>query len=129
MANLNTADKWLMVKDIINDWLRDRTMYCGNCDENYHPATFPCCKDPALGTNAKHCKDIMEAIKDLRKVQLNEYASNKEMTFRTTIKLPKRLFALLEQYFANQGRKLFENDKERNQFMRKFPVFSVPEKV
>ena len=121
-----TDDKWKAAHCIINVWLKDKTIYCGNCDANYDKATFPCCDDPVLTDNYGHTKAIVDAIKDQKKTLINEYASNKKKNFRSTVKLPRRLYHTLNQYFRKYKTKLFENEIEVRQFARKFKQFKVP---
>lgn len=126
---IKTHDKWIAAKAVINTWLKDKQIYCGNCDSDYDKNFFPCCSEPILGTNYDHTKAIVEAIKDQKKMALNEYASNRKRTFRSTVKLPKRLYHILNRYYKNHGTKLFENQWEMRQFARKFKMFKVPVKI
>ena len=123
---IRTKNKWTACHALINVWLRDKTIYCGNCDSDYDKESFPCCEEPVLGVNFDHTKAIVEAIKDQKKTLLNEYASNKKKNFRSTVKLPRRLYHLLNQYFKKHHTKLFENEVEVRQFARKFKQFKVP---
>jgi hypothetical protein len=121
--------KWAVVRNLINAWLKDPTLYCGNCDSDYYPNHPPCCEEPVIGDNWKFCKDIVEAVKDRKKNLNNEYAADKKMTLRATITLPKRLLFVLEKFFAGKKEKLFDNRKEMHQFMRRFPQFRMPIKI
>jgi len=127
---IKTITKWDKIREFINIWLRDSRVYCGNCDVDYYKENFPCCNNPELGTNITFTKSIIDAIKDLRKEQHNVYASNKKKSFRTTIKLPKRLYFDLDKFHQEMwGTRLFDKKEELNIFMRKFPQFTVPERV
>ena len=126
---IKTNDKWQAAKALINVWLKDKTIYCGNCDADYDKRFFPCCDEPVLGTNFDHTKAIVEGIKDQKKIALNEYASNKKKNFRSTVKIPRRLYGLLDRYYKNHGTKLFENESEVRQFARKFKMFKVPVRI
>lgn len=126
---IKTHDKWEACHALINTWLRDKTIYCGSCDAEYDEKSFPCCDDPVLATNYEHCKAIVEAIKEQKKTLINEYASNKKKNFRSTVKLPRRLYYILDKYYKDHGTKLFENEMEVRQFARKFKQFKVPVKV
>lgn len=130
MAFVQTYDKWIATKAFINTWLKDKTIYCGNCDSNYDERLFPCCEEPVLETNFGHTKAIIEAVKDLKKNQLNQYGSNKEMNFRSTVKLPKRLLWDLDKYFKDTCKEaLFNNQEEMREFAQRFPQFCVAEKI
>lgn len=131
MANIidSEKDKWGVVRNLINLWLKDPQLYCGNCDSDYYPNHPKCCDEPIIGDNWKFCKDIVEALKDRRKELRNEYAAIKTMTFRSTVSLPKRLLYFLDKYFKDKHSKLFENQKEVRQFMRRFPQFRMPIKI
>jgi len=126
---IKTNDKFEAIHAFINTWLKDKQIYCGNCDTDYNEATFPCCEEPVLETNSGHTKAIIEAIKDLKKDQINEFASNKEKNFRSTVKIPKRLYWDLDKYLGNYGYKLFDNEEDMLKFAKKFPQFSVPERI
>ena len=126
---IKTTDKWVAAHAMINTWLKDKTIYCGNCDADYNKDFFPCCKEPVLGTNYDHTKAIVEAIKDAQKNLVNEYASNKKKNFRSTVKLPKRLYNVLDRYYKKHHTRLFENEIEMRQFAKKFKQFCVPTRV
>lgn len=126
---IKTKDKWTAAHAIINVWLKDKTIYCGDCDADYKKEFFPCCDEPILGTNYEHTKAIVEALKDAQKNLVNEYASNKKKTFRSTVKLPKRLYNMLDRYYKKHNTRLFENEIEMRQFARKFKQFCVPIRV
>ena len=126
---IKTTDKWLAAHALINTWLKDKTLYCGSCDEVYNEKTFPCCEEPILETNYGHTQAIVSAIKDQQKNHFNDYASNKKKNIRSTVKLPKRLYSLLNNYYKGLGQKLFENKEEIRKFARKFKMFQVPIKM
>jgi len=126
---IKTTDKWTAAHALINTWLLDKTIYCGDCDADYSEKFFPCCKEPVLGTNYGHTRAIVEAIKEQRKSLLNDFASNKKKNFRSTVRLPKRLYSLLDKYYKGLGTKLFENENDIRKFARKFKQFCVPIKV
>lgn len=127
---IKTVTRWDKIREFINLWLKDNQVYCGNCNCNYHEAIFPCCEDPSLGTNIKFTKDIIEGVKELRKVQQNPFASTKKKTFRTLIKLPKRLFSDLDKFCKLEwNEKLFSKQTDHTNFAKKFPQFAVPERI
>lgn len=129
MAFVQTTDKWTACHAMINTWLKDPTVYCGNCDKDYDPNSFPCCEEPVLANNIQHAKAIIDGIRDRQKDLHNEYASNKKKNFRSTIMLPKRLYFLLDMYFKKHGMKLFQTKKDQYDFMRRFPMFKVPTRI
>lgn len=129
MAIVQTTDKWEACHALINTWLGDKQVYCGNCDMDYDKRFFPCCDDPILSDNYGHAKAIVEAIRDKQKSLHNEYASDKKKNFRSTMMIPKRLYHLLNNYLKQHGMKLFENKKDQLAFMRRFPMFNVPTRI
>ena len=42
MANVQTSDKWVAAHAFINTWLKDPTLYCNNCGQDY----LQCCEAP-----------------------------------------------------------------------------------
>jgi len=126
---IKTTDKWQACHALINEWLKEKTIYCGNCDADYNKDFFPCCDNPVLGNNYEHTKAIVDAIKDQQKELLNEYASTKKKNFRSTVKLPRRLYYILDKYYKNHGTKFFENQAEMRQFARKFKMFKIPVRI
>ena len=127
---VKTTDKWTGAHALINEWLKDKTIYCGNCDSDYNEQFFPCCEEPVLADNAGHTKAIIEAIKDAKKVQVNAYGSNRKMDFRSTVKLPKRIYWILDKYFKQQCQEpLFKDQEDMREFARRFPQFSVAERI
>lgn len=126
---VQTTDKWVAAHALINTWLKDKQVYCGNCDSNYDERFFPCCEEPVLADNFGHTKAIVEAIKDKRECLHNEYASDKKKNFRSTIMIPSRLYHLLNGYYKKHGMKLFDNANDQIGFMKRFPMFKVPTRI
>lgn len=130
MANINKITKWDLARDFINTWLKDPTLYCNNCDNDYSKVCPKCCDNPQMGDNLKHTYSLIQALKDIRATRANEFAANKSKTMRWGLSLPPRLYHALNRYFlTTQGTKLFDNKKEMHQFAKKFPQFKVPEKI
>lgn len=129
MPFVKTTDKWTAAHAMINTWLKDPTHYCGNCDADYDPNNFPCCEDPIIGNNMYHTKQIIDGIRDKQKSLFNEYAADKKKTMRSTVMLPKRLYYLLDNYFKKHDMRLFETPRDQIQFMRRFPMFKVPNRI
>ncbi len=125
-----TTDKWDSAKSIINIWLDDPTIYCNNCGENFN-AEFPekCCDNVQLGRNFDHAYGLFQQNIERRKMQINIYGSTKDKTMRACVSLPPKLMQILEGFFKKYDEKLFNNDKELKQFMRRFPQFTVPESI
>jgi hypothetical protein len=128
-VEVRTVTKWDKIREFVNLWLRDPQMYCGSCNMNYSTGVR-CCDNPQLGTNISFAKDIIDAVKDLRKQQKNVFGSNSKKTFRTVLKLPNRLFMDLDKFCKIQfGQKLFGSKIDHIQFAKKFPQFAVPERI
>jgi len=125
-----TSDKWLACRNYINLWLSDPTLYCNNCGLAFHAAFFkesPCCDEPQIGRNFDHMKGLFDQNKARRHAQKNRYGSNDKKDLRVCISLPPKLLQELETFYKRHGEKLFNNEKELQQFMVRFPEFRVPE--
>ena len=98
----------------------------------FHPAWFkesPCCDNPQLGRNLDHMKGLFDQNRARRAAQKNDYGSNEKKNLRVCISLPPKLLTDLESFFKRHGEKLFNNDRELQTFMQRFPEFRVPEKT
>lgn len=134
---VKTTDKWEAIRAFINTWLKDQTLYCNNCDKDYDPFDKdeqgrwrPCCKNPQIGRNIDHTMGIIKQNKAIRQTRKNEFASVENKTMRWGVSLPPRLLYALERYCKNQtGEKLFSTNADLHAFMKKFPVFCIPEEV
>ena len=126
-----TGNKWEAARNFINLWLTDQTVYCNNCgsdfDANYWKYE-PCCDNPQLGRNFDHTYGLFKQNKLRRESLKNLYGSTDGKDMRHCLSLPPRLLSSLEGFFKGYGEKLFNNDKELQEFMNKFPQFRVPEK-
>jgi len=125
-----TNNKWESAKSVINLWLEDPTIYCNNCGQDFNKE-FPeaCCENVQLGRNFDHAYGLFQQNKVRREMQKNRYAATEDMTMRACVSLPPKLLQTLEAFFKKYDEKLFNNDKELKQFMRKFPQFTVPESI
>jgi hypothetical protein len=129
---IKTTDKWTAVQAFINTWLKDQTLYCNHCGMLFDKNFFPCCENPQVGSNIDHTMGLIKQNKEMSKMRLNEFASTKKKTMRWGVSIPPKLLHDLEKYLkstSGDDEKLFNNNKELHQFMRRFPVFKIPEKV
>ncbi len=125
-----TQTKWDKIREFINLWLKDPKVYCGSCGANFSKETFPCCDNPIVGTNLSFTKEVIDLCRDLQRAQKNVYASTDKKDLRHTVKLPTRLLHDLDIFHRqNWGYKLFGKKGDLRAFMRKFPMFRVPERV
>ena len=127
---VKTTDKWTLAKAFINTWLKDQIWYCNNCDMDYTPGVV-CCENPQIGRNIDHTKGLIKENRMIRETRKNEFASANNKSIRWGVSLPPRLQFALEKYFSSltEGEKLFNNNQEFHEFMRRFPQFRVCEKV
>jgi len=127
---IRTHDKWIAVQAFINVWLKDKTLYCNYCGELFDKRFFPCCDNPQVGRNVDHTMGLIKQNREMNKIRLNEFASTKKKRLRWGASIPPKLFHDLEKYLKTLGeKKLFNDNKELHQFMRKFPAFKIPDKV
>lgn len=127
-----TADRWIAVRNFLNFWLKDQTIYCNNCGQNFDANYFKyetCCNNVQLGRNFDHMYGLFKQNKLRRETQKNVYGSTSDMTMRVCISLPPRLLTDLESFFKPYGEKLFRDDRDLKDFMKRFPEFVVPEKT
>jgi len=125
-----TNDKWLACRNYINLWLSDPTLYCNNCGMIFHAAHFkdsPCCDNPQIGRSFDHMKGLVDQNKRRRYEQKNRYGSTDKKDMRVCVSLPPKLLQELEEFYKRHGEKLFNNEKELQTFMVRFPEFRVPE--
>ena len=115
---------------IINVWLKDKTPYCNNCNENYPGEYFPCCENPQVGRNMDHCRGLINQNKEFQKTRLNSYASTADKTLRWGASLPPRLYLYLNSYCKENGEDgLFNEKYDVIWFAKKFPQFAIPERL
>ena len=139
MAKLQTAfsghrvlekAKYKAIRQFINDWLLDPTIYCNTCGFPYFSGEKPCCDNPLIGKNIQHCQALLLQIAAERKCNLNEYGSNKDKTLRHALSLPPDLIRKLERFCQEKlGEKLFVNTKDLRGFMKAFPQFVTMERI
>ena len=127
-----TSDKFLAIKNFINIWLTDQTIYCNNCGSDFDANFFKyetCCENVQLGRNFDHTYGLYKQNKLRQETLKNRYAATEKKDMRVCISLPPRLLHDLETFFKQHGEKLFNDDRELQTFMRKFPQFVVPKEI
>ena len=127
---VKTTDKWTAIHAFINTWLRDETKYCNNCGQDFILDGNVCCENPQYGTNAEYMHALLKQNKLRQETRKNEYASDDKKTLRLGVSILPRLLEDLEEYCATTIKeKLWKDNKELNAFMRRFPMFTIPEKI
>ncbi len=135
MAFKLTTSKETALRAFIHEWIKDDTVYCNYCGDKYVAPPvgceeFLCCDKRQLGTNATILHALMIENKRIRETRLNQFASNKDKTFRMGISMPPRLLHDLEEYSINTLKEpLLKDAKEMNDFMRSFPELRTCEVV
>lgn len=126
-----TNSKISAIDAFINEWLKDKTVYCGNCLQRATPelAVESCCHNPALGRNVDHLMAVIKDNVEIRKTMLKDTGATKDNSLRFGVNIPQQLYQDLEAYFKQYGEKLFNDKKELREFMRKFPSLSIPKKI
>lgn len=125
---VKTTDKFTAIHAFINEWLKDKTLYCASCGTPYIEG-FECCEEPEITDNYTHAKMVIDGIKEQKKCYTNVFASNKGKNFRPTVRLPKRLYHDIEKYLSTYGEKFLSNERDMLRFAKKFPMFCLPEKL
>lgn len=115
---------------LINMWLKDPARRCGNCGEDYIPASY-CCDNPFIATNAQILQQFTRELAIRREEQRNKHASNKDKNLRIVVSMPASLLVFLEQAMKSQyGEKLFSKEYPPSWFAQKFyKYFAVPQEV
>lgn len=126
-----TKSKWTAVRSYINTWLKDPEVYCNTCGFPYFAcATEPCCENPQYGNNLQHMRGLVRQNMETKKLLDKDTGANKSNTFRFAVSILPKLLEDLEDYFEkNYQEKLWNNDRELKQFMRKFPELTICRKV
>lgn len=69
----------------------------------------------------------LKRVKKFRDKQKNKFGSDEDKEFRIGVSIPERLFILIDKVLEDP---LFLEDKEELLwFTKKFPMFTVPEKI
>jgi hypothetical protein len=111
-------------------WLQDTTVYCNCCGSNFINDGMDCCETPQIGTNLLLLSALVQENKVIRETRDNDFASNKNKTFRLGISITPRLLHDLEQYSINTLKEpLWKDAAEMNDFMKAFPEFTIPRRV
>lgn len=117
------------IRQFINNWLMDQTVYCNACGSPYFP-DMVCCDTPQIGKNIDHCYAILRQNENRRAVRLNQFGSNEKKTLRIGLSMPQDLLRQLEKFSKERfGKKLFGTTKDFRKFIKNFPQFSVCERV
>ena len=128
---IKTNNKEKAFHAVINTWLKDKTMYCNFCGQDYKDdVTTPCCENPQVGRNMDHCMGIIKQNKMIRETRKNEFGSTDDKTLRYGVSMPPALYQVLDRFkVSNDKPKLFREDGEMVWFMKKFPQFTTCSRV
>ena len=75
---------------------------------------------------------VIGSIKEQRSLQLNKFASTKDLSFRWGLRIPEDLMNLLDDAFGvinEKEQRFLENEKEMSWFMKEFPEYRISEKT
>lgn len=117
---VKTNDRMEVIHALINQWLRDNSVYCNNCDEEYVEG-ITCCENPQIGTNLSHMQALVienEIIRDELKYDTGKSEDTGAM--RMAFRIPPRLYHFIGNYFKGYNEKFPRDNKELHQLMRKF---------
>lgn len=130
-----THCKEVALRDFINLWVKDQTLYCNYCGNVHIPPPEgiipePCCPTPHIGTNLVFLYMLIHENRSIRESRNNVFASNKDKTMRWGISMTPRLLHDMEEYSLNTLKEpLMKDVREMNDFMRSFPEFCVCQSV
>ena len=128
MAFVIDNSKMNAVKAFINTWLKDKTVYCAACGQDFNGTG--CCEAPHLTDRATRISEFIQANKEEQALQLNDYGASKDRNMRRAISMPAELFRDIETYFKSQyGEKFLDNKNEVRDFMKMFPQVSIARRV
>lgn len=130
MTVVTTRDKEAALRAIITVWLKDQRIYCNNCQATFFPDIPPCCENPQIGKNIDHTMGLLKQNKAMRGLQKSVTGANESNTMRWGVSLPPDLYTTLNKYLQSCGEKgLFVDKKDLRWFMKKFPEFTIPQKI
>lgn len=132
MSIKQTTSKITAIKAYINTWLKDQTVYCANCGEDWNAAFHvheSCCECPQFGRNADHTRAVIKQNKDIADTRLKDTGATENNSLRIAASIPPRLLRGLEDYFKKHGDKFLETPKELHAFLKEFPAFKTCKKV
>jgi hypothetical protein len=135
MAFKLTNCKEVALKAFIHEWMKEPTLYCNHCGNIYVKSPEgcieePCCERMQIGTNLTLLHALIHENKRIRETRANQFASNKDKTFRMAVSITPRLLHDLEEYSINTLKEpLWKDDAELNSFMRSFPMFNTCEVI
>lgn len=118
------------IRAVINEWLKDNTLYCDSCGKDYFSQRMPCCSSPYILNNFTAMKMIMDECREKKETNLKATAATKSNAMRFSVKMPERLLCTLDNYFKTYGEKgLFRDKRDLHSFMRNFHQLSTAERV
>ncbi len=135
MAIIQSTNKIEATRAFINTWLKDNTMYCNHCGENFNPVIgknetgsyiYTCCENPQIGRNYDHTKGLVEQNKEQTKNLNKNTAATESNSMRLGVSMPPRLYNDLKRYFKSFDEKFLDTPKELHAFMKAFPEFTIP---
>lgn len=133
-----TNSKATAIRAFIVEWAKDKKLYCNYCGMDYMEPPIgceyvKCCDKPQIGTNAQFLELMILENKKLRESRLNDFGSNSDKTMRWGVSMTQKLMHSIEDYCLHTLKDPFwstsQDVKEMNDFMVKFPEFSICKKV
>lgn len=118
-----------IIEALLNESLKDNTVYCNNCQKDFRKEEFPCCENPKLGTNAEVLRAVI-AENDLRRSELyNSNGATRSKSMRIAFSLPVRMYSVIKRYFAKYGENFPKDNAELHSMMRKFRKLTIPKDI
>lgn len=129
------------IRALINFWLKDPSISCGNCGSHQSisnfkilddgTAIYQCCDNMSLGDNRAHFEQFQKEIREVRETRSNKHASNPTKAMRLALQIPPSLLIFLEKsFFKLYQEQLFTKKYNVVWFAKKFrKEFSVPEEI
>lgn len=126
---IKTQDRLDVIEALLNDCMKDGTIYCNNCDNNYDERFFPCCENPQIGTNSSITRALIIENEYKKKSLHKDTGASKEGNMRIAFSLPPRVYSLIKGYFSRYNEPFPLDKEELHRMMRKFNKFTVANKI
>jgi hypothetical protein len=135
---IKVDQKEKVVRKAIDMWLKDPSIYCNWCGKQYegddvkYIPSNSCCESPQIGRNIDHCMAIIKQNRELRETRRNSFASTQDKSIRFAVSLPPTLLGFLDKFFrqfSDDKKGIFKEEGELTWFAKRFPQFTIPERV
>ncbi len=116
---------------LINTFLKDPTLRCGMCGQEFTAADTPCCEKPYIASNQDVFMQFHRELVDRRREQKNKFASTDDKSMRIKLSFPPSMLEFLTHAFKKMyDEDLFSKEYDTTWFAKKFgKYFAVAEEI